>query len=156
MTRAQQSVATRTALLEAAKRLFVTRGYLNTKINDIAAEAGRAAGSFYSHFAGKEELLAALLREVEEAGDREARSGGHSADFNDPEAIRFHVAVYLRVQREHHATLRALAQAALVNKEFARTLEDYRRAQYDDLLGHLNGLRTCRPSPPSRWRWRWP
>jgi AcrR family transcriptional regulator len=148
MKRAEQSVATRTALLEAAKRLFVTRGYLNTKINDIAAEAGRAAGSFYSHFASKEELLTALLKEVEEAGDRQARSGEHSADFSDPEAIRFHVAVYLSVEREHGATMRALAQAALVNADFARLLEDFRRAQYADLLDHLSGL-TDLPAKPS-------
>ena len=46
---------TEVALKEAGRRVFARCGYLDAKITDIAAEAGRSVGSFYKHFAGKEE-----------------------------------------------------------------------------------------------------
>ncbi|WP_189080708.1 TetR/AcrR family transcriptional regulator [Mangrovihabitans endophyticus] len=147
MQRAQQAEATRTALIEAAKRLFAVRGYLNTKINDITAEAGRSAGSFYSHFASKEELLEALLQELAGTGDELSRDGEHQSDFSQEQAIRYHVAAYWRVHREHRATMLALSQAALVNEEFAGTLRRFRRAQFDDLIDHLSNISNLPASP---------
>jgi len=145
--RAEQAAETRTALIEAAKRLFATRGYLNTKVTDITAEAGRAAGSFYTYFAGKEELLAALLEEVAAAGDQDASAAEHKSDFSDPDAIRFHVASFWRVYREHAVTIRALRQAALVDEDFARTLREFRRAQFDDIRDHLDHVASLPASP---------
>lgn len=147
MKRAEQAAETRAALLEAAKRLFATRGYLNTKVTDITAEAGRAAGSFYTYFAGKEELLAALLDEVASASDEYAVAAGHKSDFSDPDAIRFHVAAYWRVHREHAATMLALRQAALVDENFARTLNEFRQAQLEDIRDHLDHVTSLPASP---------
>ena len=147
MKRAERAADTRAALIEAAKRLFATRGYLNTKITDITTEAGRAAGSFYTYFAGKEELLEALLAEVAAAGDGFARDAGHKSDFSDPDAIRFHVAVYWRVYQEHSAIFLALSQAALVDENFARTLREFRRTQFDDMLDHLDHVANLPASP---------
>jgi AcrR family transcriptional regulator len=145
--RAEQAAETRVALIEAAKRLFVTRGYLNTKVTDITAEAGRAAGSFYTYFAGKEELLAALLEEVAAAGDQDANAAEHKSDFTDPDAIRYHVASYWRFYHEHAATLLALRQAALVDENFARALREFRRAQFDDIRDHLDRVANLPASP---------
>lgn len=147
MKRAERAAETRAALIEAAKRLFATRGYLNTKITDISAEAGRAAGSFYTYFADKEALLRALFEEVVAASDEFAGSPEHKSDFTDPEAIRFHVAIYLDVYREHATTMRALSQAALVDEGFARTLREYRRAQFDDIRSHLDHVVGLPSSP---------
>jgi AcrR family transcriptional regulator len=145
--RAEQAAETRAALIEAAKRLFVARGYLNTKITDITAEAGRAAGSFYRHFAGKEELLTALLEEVAAVGDQYASAAEHKSDFSDPDAIRYHVAIYWRVYHEHAATMLALRQAALVDENFARVLREFRRAQFDDIRDHLDHVANLPASP---------
>ncbi|MCW7941349.1 TetR family transcriptional regulator [Streptomyces hygroscopicus] len=147
MKRAEQAADTRAALIEAAKRLFATRGYLNTKITDITAEAGRSAGSFYNHFTSKEELLEALLADIASASDEKAAAPEHKSDFSDPDAIRYHVAAYWQVHREHAATMLALNQAALVSDDFARTLSRFRRTQLDDLAGHLVNVRNLPASP---------
>ncbi|MFI8973688.1 TetR family transcriptional regulator [Nocardia asteroides] len=42
----------------------------------MTAAAGRAAGSFYNHFASKEELLQALLADIAAAGDERAADPG--------------------------------------------------------------------------------
>ncbi|WP_236795784.1 TetR/AcrR family transcriptional regulator [Amycolatopsis sp. GM8] len=140
MKRKDKAAETEAALKEAAKRLFADRGYLNTKITDITAEAGRAAGSFYNHFAGKEELLEALLTDMSAESDEAATQAGHKSDFADPDAIRWHVQAYLDFYRKNAPTMRALQQAALVSTTFAERLARFGANEAADLLGHLDGL----------------
>jgi AcrR family transcriptional regulator len=137
MSRKEQAAETEAALKEAAKRVFAELGYLNTKITDITREAGRAAGSFYNHFAGKEELLEALLRDLHAAGDEDARAPEHNPDFTEPAAVRWHVAGYWRFYRENAATMLALRQATLVNEQFGRRLAEITAAEQEDVAGHL-------------------
>ena len=49
------------AILDAATRLFVQRGYGGTTVEAIAAEADVAVGSLYGHFGSKEGLYLAVL-----------------------------------------------------------------------------------------------
>ena len=60
MPRAQR---TRAAIIEAGYRLFVRHGYTATSMRQIADEAGLALGGAYNHFAGKEDLFVAILKE---------------------------------------------------------------------------------------------
>ncbi|WP_439381472.1 TetR/AcrR family transcriptional regulator [Amycolatopsis lexingtonensis] len=94
---------TRTDLLAAAKRLFGERGYLDTKITDIAAAAGRAAGSFYTHFDDKEQLLAVLRSEFTEPA-----VPGPAVDA----PIHAHVTACWTALRTHRPTAIALLQSA--------------------------------------------
>ena len=53
---------TRVAILEAARRCFLERGYAGATIASIAAEAGTAAETVYATFGSKVALLEALVR----------------------------------------------------------------------------------------------
>ena len=55
-----RTAATRKALLEAACHVFVRDGFEASRIEDIAAEAGRSRGAFYVNFANKAEAFLAL------------------------------------------------------------------------------------------------
>lgn len=54
--------AKRSAILEAAKRLFVGQGYSKSSMAAIAAEAGVSKLTLYSHFTDKEALFAAAIK----------------------------------------------------------------------------------------------
>ncbi|MET9024601.1 TetR/AcrR family transcriptional regulator [Nocardia sp. NPDC004168] len=139
-SRKEKSAETEQVLKAAALRLFAERGYLNTKITDITTAAGRAAGSFYNHFASKEELLQALLSDLAAAGDERAEGPDHNPDFSDPEAVRYHVAGYWTFAREHGPVLRAVNQAALVNEDFAHMVARFGRQQRADIADHVEGF----------------
>ncbi len=51
-------------LLQAARRLFVAKGYRGTSINEIASEAGVTKGAVYFHFHSKEDILLGLVRHI--------------------------------------------------------------------------------------------
>ncbi|MBS0221789.1 MAG: TetR family transcriptional regulator [Proteobacteria bacterium] len=54
---------TKERLFEAAARVFEERGIGAASIETIAAAAGFTRGAFYSNFAGKDELIAAMLED---------------------------------------------------------------------------------------------
>lgn len=51
-------------LLQIAYRLFLSKGYEETSIDEIIDEAGIAKGTFYYHFESKEALLEALINKM--------------------------------------------------------------------------------------------
>jgi len=58
----------REAILRAAIRVFANNGYFNSKVADIAREAGVADGTVYLYFKSKEEILHSVFdRSMEEA-----------------------------------------------------------------------------------------
>ena len=61
-THTEQGLERKHQLLEAAARLFSTKGYSNTRIADICAEAGVAKGLMYWYFPTKQSLFAELVR----------------------------------------------------------------------------------------------
>lgn len=57
---ALKSERTRAELLRAAEMIFARDGFEASRIEDIAAEAGRSRGAFYANFASKTEVFLAL------------------------------------------------------------------------------------------------
>jgi len=63
--RARQAEATRSLLIEVARKNFTEHGYGATSIDDIIQQAGVARGALYHHFSGKEALFRAVYETVE-------------------------------------------------------------------------------------------
>jgi AcrR family transcriptional regulator len=61
LTRAEQAERNRTLVLDAARRVFLARGYHAATLEQIADEAGFSKGVVYSHFDSKADLFLALL-----------------------------------------------------------------------------------------------
>jgi AcrR family transcriptional regulator len=63
--KAEQSDATRAALMKAARQLFAKRGYSKVSTEEIVKKAGVTRGALYHHFAGKQDLFRAVFEQVE-------------------------------------------------------------------------------------------
>jgi AcrR family transcriptional regulator len=142
-TRKAKAAQTRAALLAAAREMFNERGYLNTKITDITAAAGRATGSFYEHFADKEELLRALLADIESAADEHVAAMPHPPDHDltDRAQLRDHLAVAWTVLREHRPVTIALFQSMVAADPSSDRAWHDLVTQTEVLRDHLEYLR---------------
>jgi AcrR family transcriptional regulator len=79
--KAEQSDATRSALLVAARRLFTEHGYAATSTNEIVERAGVTRGALYHHFPAKHDLFRAVFEQLEaELVDRVARAALAGSD----------------------------------------------------------------------------
>ncbi|HEY2550296.1 MAG TPA: TetR/AcrR family transcriptional regulator [Streptosporangiaceae bacterium] len=75
----ERGAATRTVLLDAARIVFTSRGYAQTGITDIVAQAGASVGSLYHHFSGKADLYESLYEELDSEHAERARAAARRA-----------------------------------------------------------------------------
>jgi len=61
-------------ILRTAERLFATKGFNGTSMNDIVKESGVSKGAIYNHFENKERLFLTLLEDQTQVGLAEAGS----------------------------------------------------------------------------------
>lgn len=81
--RSRKGAQTRARLLEAAKHVFETSGFLEARITDIAEQAGLSHGSFYHYFDSKEQVF----REVAETQEALLTQAPDDADEVDPATL---------------------------------------------------------------------
>jgi AcrR family transcriptional regulator len=143
--RKEQAAQTEAALKAAALRQFAERGYLNTKITDITAAAGRATGSFYQHFDSKEDLLRALLADMHEQAGASLDSlgeDGSAHDLTDREQLRAHLAAAWRVMRDNRPVLTAVYESSVASGLTSRAGWDRLTADTIMFREHLEYLRS--------------
>ena len=151
--RADQAKATRRAILESARRLFLSNGYGATSIRAIAEEAGVAVQTVYAVFGNKRQLVIELLEDAV-SGDEELIS---VTQHPETEAIRAEPDPRRRAQLGAALTRKIIervlpvfkitSDAAAVDPDFAelnQAMIARRRAEMADgatlLAGH-DGLR---------------
>lgn len=64
-SRAETMAETREKLISAARRSFAARGFAESAMEDITAEAGLTRGALYHQFGGKKGLLEAVIEQID-------------------------------------------------------------------------------------------
>ena len=117
----------RRLLLDAATKVFAERGYHESRVGDIAAEAGVAYGLLYHYFSSKEEVLHTIFRET--WGQMLAtihgieNGGGASRD-----QVRRVAAVVLGAWKANPDLIRLLVREVARDPRLEREIEEIRLA----------------------------
>ena len=108
---------TRTALVDAGRRVFERDGFLTARVTDIADAAGVAHGSFYTYFPDKKAILAAVLAELQEEMLHPQLS---RAALEDDPAGTIHDAnrAYLESYRRNAGLMSLLEDMAAIDEDF--------------------------------------
>jgi AcrR family transcriptional regulator len=127
-----EGVATRRALLEAARTCFLTEGFHGTRIDAIAQAAGVSHGTLYTYFDSKDHVAQVLaMQALRGATGALARMPGMQDETVERTALRQWLAEYNRAQAGETAMIRvwsdALRQSGDPVAEIAPTLDWGRR-----------------------------
>jgi AcrR family transcriptional regulator len=79
--RAEQVAQTRAALVAAGRRLFGSRGFAATSVEDIAREARVTTGALYHHFPTKAAVFESVFEQVHaDLMEASLQAAGQAAD----------------------------------------------------------------------------
>lgn len=131
---------TRTRMLDAAAAVFRDKGYAGAKLTEISQAAGmKTVGSLYYHFASREDLVEAVIREGQVRTATFVRERVDAIDDASPlerlaEAIRAHTICVLETSSYTSATIRIIGQVPADIRR--RRLTDQREygAYWDELF----------------------
>lgn len=103
---------TRRALLDAAETAFEARGWVGTRVEDVAAAAGVSAASAYNHFPSKHGLMGAVFAPYAHTLVRQAEQD--LAEGRDVvEALQDQVRALARLAHRHRPLAAAFTAAVL-------------------------------------------
>jgi AcrR family transcriptional regulator len=100
----------RAEILNAAQRLFMSRGYDATTVNDLINDVGISKGAFYHHFASKDDVLRALVWSMAERGLAEQEPLFERDDLSPTEKVKMFFTGGQQFKKENAPELRALIE----------------------------------------------
>lgn len=113
----ERGARTRAALIAAARKVFERVGYLDAHLHDITRQAKCSTGTFYTYFRSKEEILAAVLADVQE--DMLHPGTGRVPDDADPYVVlAASNRAYLEAFRRNAKLMVLLEQVASIDPVF--------------------------------------
>ena len=112
-----KSARRRRELLDAAQQVFERCGYFETRVADIASEAGVAHGTFYTYFDSKDDVLHTLVDGIADELIT-AASTPVERPSTPIEALEHSIRTFMHVYRDRAAMLKVLDQATTSSDAF--------------------------------------
>jgi AcrR family transcriptional regulator len=113
--------STRRAILDAALDLFITHGYGQVSIRNIAARVEYSPGAIYGYFTSKDEIFYALAEEgLRDLGARELADAPSSDPVEDVRASAWRLYEFSTEQPQYFALVFLDRHVPRVSKEYER------------------------------------
>ncbi|MGA4992361.1 TetR/AcrR family transcriptional regulator [Nonomuraea bangladeshensis] len=126
--RTAQALQTRAEIADAARRLFVSRGWAATTVRDVAREAGVSAPTVYAVYGNKNGLTQALADAADLSGDPAWQLAELEAAAGDPRRQLAAMAAFDRRLYERAGdVIMLLREAGRAEPELAAVYRDGRR-----------------------------
>ena len=123
-------------IIEAAVRVFAREGYYNSRVSDIAREAGIAAGTIYLYFKTKDDILVTLFRDKM----AEFVSALRKAIAGEPDAaskVRRLVSLHFRMLEENPELAEVVQVELRQGQKFFRGASSQEIGAYFALIGSV-------------------
>lgn len=118
---ASRGERTRSAILEASRRLFLERGFGGTPINAITDACGISRAGFYTYFKDKTEVFNVLGKTAYHDALAVIEKCGEAVQSTRAEAVAEWVGEYFDYMDRHGAFVTAAAHTAPDDDEFRRS-----------------------------------
>lgn len=105
----------RQAILQSARKIFARDGYGESKISNIATEAGVASGTVYLYFDSKEAIAEALAEDFMKRVSELIRE--HIPKFDTPAGIEAYIDAVVKIAREEKDSLLHVRTDLMKSKE---------------------------------------
>lgn len=112
------------ALLEAARRVFERKGFIETRVSDIAKEAKVSHGTFYTYFDTKEAVFKAVSHQVIDSMLASMAISIPTSDFHD--RVRDSVRRFVQAYRPHSTMIGLMEQVGTFSPEMRELRLDVR------------------------------
>jgi TetR/AcrR family transcriptional regulator, fatty acid metabolism regulator protein len=123
-------------IIDAAVRVFARNGFYNSRVSDIAREAGIASGTIYLYFKTKDEILVTLFRDKMAAFVAALRT--EIAGERDPEAkIRRLVRLHFEVLEANPDMAEVVQVELRQGQKFFRGASAHEISAYFELIGSI-------------------
>lgn len=127
----------RTLILEGALRAFAKKGFYNTRVSEIASEAGVADGTIYLYFKNKDDLLISLFEDRMEWIIARLDAELQAVEGDVLETLRTFVRLHFQLAVEN----RNLAEFITVElRQSAKFVKEYKNPKFADYLRFLQSL----------------
>jgi len=123
-------------IINAAIKVFAGKGFFNSKVADVAKEAGVADGTIYLYFKNKDDLLISLFEtKMEEILIRFNRI--LQQDISPPEKLEQFIQLHFQLIQEDQ-DLAEVFQVEL--RQSSKFLKDYHNQKFIDFLGIIEHI----------------
>jgi TetR/AcrR family fatty acid metabolism transcriptional regulator len=123
-------------ILDAAVRVFARNGFYNSRVSDIAREAGIASGTIYLYFKTKDEILVTLFRETMAAFVARVRKA-IAEESGAPAKIRRMIRLHFETLEAHPDMAEVVQVELRQGHKFFRGASAHEIAAYFDLIASV-------------------